>query len=266
MDSLALYGRLLGAHVRGQMQYRVSFLLLLASNFTTTFAELIAVLILFGTFGEMAGWRVGEVAFLYGLVSIALALAELFGDGFDEVAAMIRLGQFDRVLTRPVPAFVQVMSTQFPLRQLGRLSQGALALGLAQAWVGIAWTPARALVFLSALLATALVFFTVVVVGAAVCFWTTERTEAQNVFTYGGAELGSYPLHIYSPWLRAVFLYFVPLALTSYYPALFILGKPDPLGLPDWLPFTALPAGFLFFALGLLAWRAGLNHYQSTGS
>ena len=90
--------------------------------------------------------------------------------------------------------------------------------------------------------------------------------EVQNIFTYGGTELASYPLHIYNRWLQGAFLYFVPLALTSYYPALYVLGKPDPLGLPRILQFLAPLVAALFFAAGLVVWRLGLRHYQSTGS
>ena len=109
MDSLFVYGQLVGAQIRGQMQYRVSFLLQLVGSFSIAFSELLAVLILFRTFGEMAGWRVGEVALLYGLVAIGFGISELVSEGFDEVSVLIRMGEFDRVLTRPVQPFLQVL-------------------------------------------------------------------------------------------------------------------------------------------------------------
>jgi len=198
VDSLTVYGRLVGAHIRGQMQYRVSFLLQFLGSFSTVFAELLAVLILFRTFGEMAGWRVGEVALLYSLVAIGFGISELASEGFDDVSVLIKMGDFDRVLTRPVPAFVQVMSSQFPLRRLGRIAHGLVALWLAHWWLTPAWSRMDVLLFLLALLGTAVVFFSIVLIGAAICFWTTERTEVQNVFTYGGTELVSYPMHIYN--------------------------------------------------------------------
>lgn len=266
MDSLTVYLRLAWAQARGQMQYRVSFLLQLAGAASATFTELLAVLILFRTFGQLAGWSVGDVAVLYGVVAVAFGLAEMAGDGFEDISTLIRMGQFDRVLTRPIPPFVQVMASQFPLRRLGRVAQGVFALWLGQHWLHLDWTPSRALVLASAILSTAAVFVAIFVIGAALCFWTVERTEAQNVFTYGGTELSSYPVHIYSPWLRAVFLYVVPLGLTTYYPALYVLSKPDPLGLPGWVQLASPLIAAGFFAVGMLVWRAGLNHYQSTGS
>ncbi len=263
---LAMYTRLVGARVRGQLQYRVSFVLQVVGSFVTTFVELLAIFILFNTFGELAGWKVGEVAFLYGLVSVAWGLTEMLGSGFDQAPTLIRMGEFDRILTRPVSAFVQVAASDFQLRRIGRVSQGLLALGLAHNWVGIEWSFPKALVFLLALLSSSVVFFTVLLIGAAICFWTVEQTEVQNIFTYGGSELASYPMHIYNRWLLGVFLGLVPLALTVYYPALYVLDKADPLGLSYWLRFTAPLAAAVFLCLGLLVWRLGLRHYQSTGS
>lgn len=261
-----MYFRLVGARVRGQMQYRSSFLLQTLGSFSSTFVELLAIFILFRTFEDLAGWKVGEVAFLYGLVSVAFGITEMLGAGFDQASTLVRTGEFDRVLTRPVPSFVQLLSADFQMRRIGRIAQGIFALVLAQAWLNLGWTLPKALILLSAVLSSSAVFFTVLVAGAAVCFWTVETTEAQNIFTYGGTELASYPLHIYSRWLQSVFLYFVPLALTSYCPALYILDKPDPLGLPPVLRFIAPLVAVGFFAIGLFVWELGMRHYQSTGS
>lgn len=263
---LRLYLRLIAARLRGQMQYRVSFALQVASSFLSTFVELLAVFILFGTFDDLAGWSVGDVAFLYGIASVAFGLTELFAGGFDRVSQMVKEGEFDRVLTRPMPAFLQVLAAELPLRRLGRIVQGMLALLLAQRWVEIAWTLPKALLLPVAVASSALVFFTAFLIGAAICFWTIESSEIQNIFTYGGIELAGNPIHIYNRWIQVVFLYFVPLGLTTFYPVSYILGKPDPLGLPGFLPFVAPLAAGLFFGLGLVVWEFGLRHYQSTGS
>jgi ABC-2 type transport system permease protein len=70
------------------------------------------------------------------------------------------------------------------------------------------------------------------VAGSTITFWTVDSTEVVNIFTYGGVEMISYPMHIYSNWMRKFFTYFVPAIFLNYYPALFFLDKPDPLGMP----------------------------------
>ena len=267
MDSLRLYLRLTGAGLRGQLQYRVSFALQVASSFTSTFVELLAVIILFRTFKDLGGWSVGDVAFLYGLASVAFGLTEMFGgEGFEHVSQLIKAGEFDRMMIRPVPPFLQVLASDLQLRRLGRIAQGIFALVLAQRLTTIDWTVLKALLFIAAIASTAIVFFTVFVIGAAICFWTIDSSEVQNIFTYGGTELASNPLHIYGRLVRSVFLYIVPLGLTNFYPALAILGKPDPFGLPGIVPFLAPLVAAAFFAIGLVVWEIGLRHYQSTGS
>jgi ABC-2 type transport system permease protein len=52
----------------------------------------------------------------------------------------------------------------------------------------------------------------------------------------------------------------------AYYPALAVLGKPDPLGAPAWLGWVSPLAGFAFLWLASGAWRLGVRHYASTGS
>lgn len=267
MDNLRLYLRLTGAGLRGQVQYRVSFALQVASSFVSTFVELLAVIILFRTFDSLGGWMVGEVAFLYGIASVSFSLAQMFGgEAFEHVSQQIKAGEFDRMLTRPVSAFVQVLASDLQLRRIGRLVQGLVALALAQRLTTIAWTPLAAYLAVTAVASTALVFLAVFVIGAAICFWTIDSSEVQNIFTYGGTELASNPLHIYNRLLQGVFLYIVPVGLTCFYPALRILGKPDPLGLPGFVPFVAPLVGGAFCGLGLLIWEFGLRHYQSTGS
>jgi len=212
VDNARLYFRLAGARLRGQTQYRVSFALQVASSFTSTFVELLAVFILFRTFTDRGGWSVGEVAFLYGIASVAFGLVELFGSGFDNVSQMVREGEFDRVMTRPVPPFIQVLAADLQLRKIGRIAQGIVALVIAQGWTNIAWTVLKLLLALIALLSTSIVFFTTFLIGAAVCFWTIESSEVQNIFTYGGTELASNPIHIYHAWMRGAFIYIVPSA------------------------------------------------------
>jgi ABC-2 type transport system permease protein len=58
----------------------------------------------------------------------------------------------------------------------------------------------------------------------------------------------------------------VPGAFVAYYPALAILGKPDPLGLAPVLQYSAPLVAVLAAGVAALVWRAGLRRYVGTGS
>ncbi|GAA4236569.1 ABC-type uncharacterized transport system permease subunit [Streptosporangium album] len=58
----------------------------------------------------------------------------------------------------------------------------------------------------------------------------------------------------------------VPPAFANWQPGLFVLDRPGPLGLPYGLRFAAPLAALALAVLAVLAWRAGIRRYRSTGS
>jgi len=261
-----LYRRLVAIQLRGQMRYRTSFAVQVIGNFGIHLVELAGILILFQRFNTLGGWRVGEIAFLYGLSAISLNLANGIAAGCADFDEQVRRGAFDRVLTRPIGTFTQVLASDIQLRRLGGLLQGVLAFVIALRLIDVPWTAGRVLYLPVVIVSATVIFMALFALEAVLCFWTTEGTEMINAFTYGGGELASYPIHVFDRWLRRLFLFVIPLGFVIYAPALYLLDKPDPLGLPDWTRFVA-PLAAAAFALATAAiWRLGVRHYRSTGS
>jgi ABC-2 type transport system permease protein len=46
---------------------------------------------------------------------------------------------------------------------------------------------------------------------------------------------------------------------------LYVLDKPDPLGLPHWLRFASPLAAVAVTAAAALMWRVAVRHYRSAG-
>lgn len=264
--NLALFGRLTVAAMRGQLQYRASFVLETLAVFVGTGIDFVAILVFFGRVPLIGGWSMPEVVLLYGLVSASLGLAQILGGGFEDFQETVRLGRFDQVLIRPRPTWLQVMGAQFPLRRVGRLLQATLALGLATRWLEPGWGPGQWL-FVAWTIAGGTAFFLgLFLVRAATCFVTVESVEVVNILTYGGQEVATYPLHVYGEWMRRIFVYVVPLAFVNYFPALHLLGRRSPFAVPPQIHWLAMPLCLAVLAVGGLAWQAGVLRYQSTGS
>jgi ABC-2 type transport system permease protein len=266
LDLLRLYLKLVGARVRGQMQYRVSFALACIGQAFITIIEFGAIVVLFSRVPRIAGWSLWEVALLYALAETSFSSAEFVASALDDFQRRISEGTFDRVLTRPLGAFFQVLAEELALRRLGRVLQGVLVLALALHNLALAWTPDKVLVLAVGLVSGVAIFFSIFVLAAAFCFWTVEGKEATHVFSYGGVTLVDYPLDIYADWLRRFATFVLPLAFVSYYPALYLLDRPDPLGLPDWMRLLSPLAALALALLAKLGWSQGVRHYQSTGS
>lgn len=267
MGSLALLGRLVMASVIGQARYPGSALMLTVGQFLVTGIEVLAVWAQFDRFGDVQGWRLGEVALFYGLVNCTFAIADALGRGFDVLGTeLLRTGAFDRMLLRPRPLWLQLIGHDLRISRLGRLLQGLLVLAYATATTGIAWTPATVAIALCAVAGGVALFLGILVLQGTLSFWTIESLEIVNVLTYGGVEAAQYPLALYERWFRRLLTFVVPLACVAYYPVLAILGKADPLGAPAWVGIVAPLAGFAFLAAAFGLWRVGLRRYASTGS
>jgi ABC-2 type transport system permease protein len=265
-DALRLYRHYVAVAIRGQMQYRASFVMTTIGTFVGTMVEVAAIWALFDRFGQIRGWRLPEVALIFGMVSITWALCDAIARGFDTFGAMVKAGDFDRLLLRPRSTVLQLLGHDLTLRRAGRLAQGMIVLGYAIAAGATDWSVARAVLLVASIACGVCVFLGLLVLQATTAFWTVESLEVWNAFTYGGVTMSQYPLAIYRSWFREMFTYAIPLACVSYYPALAILGHPDPLGAPVFVGWITPLAGPAFLVICLQIWRIGVRHYRSTGS
>jgi ABC-2 type transport system permease protein len=262
-----LYWRLIGMQIRAQMQYKMNLAIDISSYLFVTGFEFLALLLFFISFPSLLGWKVGEVVLLSAIMSLGFGLAEMVGAGIDSFDMIIRRGEFDRVLLRPVSAFVQVIGSDFRLRRLGRLTQGGIAFVIALRLLpGLHWNLAKLAILPLGIVSGAALFTAILLLGATLCFWTVEATELTNILTYGSREMLSYPLTIYHQVLQRFFLFIVPIAFGSYAPTCYLLNRPLPFGLPSTLAFGAPFIALAFALLSGLVWRFGVRHYQSTGS
>jgi ABC-2 type transport system permease protein len=265
-DAVLVYRRLVAAQVRAQLQYRMSFALDLSGAFLISFLDFLAVLVIFHNVPRLAGWSVHEVAFLYAASTISFSLTDLVIGHLDDFPRRIRDGSFDVLLLRPRGTLLQVIASDFALRRFGKLAQAVIVLVYALSSLNIDWTIGRAAMLVLMVPTGSVVFGAVWVAGTCLAFWTTEGGEFTNAFTYGGNFLAQYPVNIYSAWLRRFLAYLVPTAFVCYFPALYVLDKPDPLGLPSWFRFASPLVAVLASVVAGGAWRIAVRHYRSTGS
>ena len=248
------------------MQYRLSFVMLSIAHLLSTAVEFLAVVVLFNRFGSLTDWELGEVAFMYGIVNIAFAISDAATRGFDVFGAMVKAGDFDRLLTRPRSTVLQLAGQELTLRRVGRFLQGLIILIWAANEMNLDWNALDAALVIFAVLGGAALFAGLIVIQATISFWSTESLEVMNSLTYGGVFATSYPVSIYRSWFRDFFIYIVPLASVSYFPTLAIMGRTDSLGSTTLFQYLSPLIGFTFLAITHQFWRIGVRHYRSTGS
>ena len=183
-DAWRLYTHYIGISMRGQMQYRASFIMLVVGFVLTTVVEFFGIWALFARFGSLQGWSLAEVAMFYGVTHLAFAFAEIFGRGFDTFPNMVKSGDFDRLLLRPRSTVLQVAGTEISLMRIGRILQALPILLWAMHATGTVWTAARTLLLIGAIVGGASLFLGLFVMQAAMSFWTIESLEIANILTH----------------------------------------------------------------------------------
>jgi ABC-2 type transport system permease protein len=252
--------------MRASSQYRVSLILTTLAQFLTTCLDLIALLIIYTQVKTLAGFTLAETLYLYGTTRLAFALSDVVASGVESLATMIRLGNFDLVLIRPVSSLAQVLADQFTPKRFGKLVAPIVTLGWALDELPVHWTVLKAAVCVGTVVAGFVIYCALWVLTGCISFIAVDAQEVANSFTYGSEFATEYPLTIFGRPLGLALTFVLPVAFVTWQPSLYVLGHADPFGLPGFLRFSSPLAAAALTGLAALAWRACIRHYRSTGS
>ena len=258
-----LFWKLISVSLRSQMQYTASFLMLSASHFIGTFVDIFGIWVLFDRFKMVEGWTLPEVGLIYGIINMGFSIGEAFSRGFDTFSQMVKQGDFDRVLLRPLSPLFQVAVREVHAMRIGRFLQGLVVLIWSAGQLSFSLVSIHALIIFFSILGTTCLFYGLFVIQAAISFWTVETLELMNITTYGGVQTGQYPISIYDKAFRLIFTLLIPVACVAYYPIATLLRHES---MPFWLGAFFPAAGFIFLYLACQFWHLGVRRYSSTGS
>ncbi|EOD00510.1 ABC transporter permease [Caldisalinibacter kiritimatiensis] len=260
---MKLYLKYMSILFKSEMEYRTSFILLSVGQFFVPFLVFVSIFLLFQRFPTIGGWSIYEVALCYGVIHMGFSLSECFARGFDTFSSMIVNGDFDRILVRPRSTILQVLGSKFEFTRIGRLLQSIIVLIFSITNLDVAWDIYKIITLVLMSISGVVIFSGIFMLGATLCFWTTEGLEVINIFTDGGREISQYPLSIYKDWVKKFFTFVIPFGTVNYLPLMFILDKVE--GNSVLYMITPL-LGMLFIIPCILIWNFGVKHYKSTGS
>lgn len=260
------YAAIMTTYLRARAAYRFSFWTDMATNVLYLAADLMSLLVMFAVADTLGGFTRPQVLVMFGLSGLAFTLADMIVGNIERIRFYVRTGTLDTVMIRPLGVLGQLLCMDFGVRRVGRLVYTLVLLIWALSLNQPEWTPARAAMLVVAPIAGAALFGSVFVATSTIAFWWIESGEIANVVTYGGRDFTSYPTAIYEGWFRRIFGFLLGLGFVAYYPTLFILGLPDPIGLPSWTGWATALAAPVAVGAAALVWRTGVRHYRSTGS
>ena len=267
MHNINLYLRFIGVQLQSMMEYRATFLFGAVAQALAYGAQALLLWVMVAHFDGIAGWKPYEVTFFWGLNIFSYATAGIFClKSFYGLGQMIRTGEFDNVLTKPVNPFLFIAIRQFNYGYFSHLSLSAIVIGLSMAQLGIPFTLVNLAVLVVIVLSGALIYAAVFVVTAVPSFWLVRSEALGSMLLWDLGEFIRYPLSAFQRPVQIVFTLLLPYGFVSFFPAQFFLERQDFIGFNPAIQYLSPVVGITALALAYQFWRFGLSRYQSTGS
>lgn len=263
ISTLSTCWTLIRASVRGQMQYRVSFLMEVLAGLAYQSLGIVFIWAILSRFQSIGGWGLSEIAMLYGMRLSGHGLYLLFFSNLFRIDDFVREGGYDRFLVRPIPPLLQLMFSTIRITVLGDFLGGMVILGVALTRVDIDWSPAHVLLLVLAVIGGALIDGAFQIGPAALAFRFLESWTLRVIFDDIFSRFGNYPTSILGMPVRNVLTFIVPMAFMAYLPAATLLGRET--HLPVWAGWLTPVVGIVAFGLALWLFVRASRGYQSSG-
>ena len=249
-------------HLKRLMEYKVDFTVGAIGFLLGQAVEILFIGIIFSQIPDLAGWTFDEILFIYGFSLIPKAIDHMFFDNLWMIGySIVRKGDFDKYLTRPINSLFYVTVEKFQVDAFGELLMGIILITYSLIRIGgnIVWQ--RALVLLALVQFAVLIYTSVKILTSAISFWTKQSGHITHMF-YAVNDFAKYPVTIYNDFIKVIITYIIPFAFTAYYPASFFLR-----GESGWFcVLGTILISLALFGISLIVWNRGIKAYESAGS
>lgn len=244
-----------------ELEFRANFLAKIGINIVWIGFYVISVAILFNNTTSIGTWTKGDVYILAAFFTFAEAIAyTIFVRNTQEIAEMIRNGNFDSILLRPV-------NTQFlaSLRFVSFDELGTLIGSLAMLIYGLSQSQAS-INFRQILLALAfvgiglIIFYCFAMTITIMVFWFIKLDNIRVLMT-STLQLVRFPADVLPTVIRRILVVVLPISFISTIPTQALLGR----NIEPWAGIGVIISLLLFIGVKLF-WDYALKAYSSASS
>lgn len=257
-----IYKLLTAQNLKRLMEYKADFLTGAISFLIDQAVGIAFLFIIFSQIPQLAGFSFEQIVFIYGFSQIPKGIDHLLTDNLWCVGYFIvRKGDFDKYMTRPINPLFHVIAETFQIDAVGELVVGIGLMISVAGQVNLYITPLSVILFIISIPFAALIYTAIKIGTSAIAFWVKSSGYLIQML-YGMNEFAKYPTTIYSNVVKVIVTFIIPFAFTGYYPSLYFLTGENPLFNIGGTVLISL----VFFGISLLIWNKGIKAYESAGS
>ena len=169
---------------------------------------------------------------------------------------------FDVYLLRPVSPFLQLVGGDINYTGLCDTVMGTMLVVTGLVMTGTQWNGWQICWFFVFVLSGGTIVVCLRFLISCVTFWTTKADALGSVFTQIYLLTQKYPVTIFGRGFRFLVTGLVPVAYLNYYPAAYLLDKPDA---RPWLCMMAPVVASIWVVIAAVVWHIALQKYNSSG-
>lgn len=266
-DTLYLAGLYTKTIMKSWFQYRVDAVLRSLAVFLRESAGIVVIYFTLLKFDNLNGWNIYEMFFLYSILFATYGILIIFFTGLRDFSKIVRTGNFDRYILRPRGLLFQIIFADADwFAAIGHGGLGIVLFIVSAGKVGVVWSFGTIIYYGMALIGGVLIQGAIFLFLATLSIYLIETTSIKNLFYYNGRRFAGYPISIYSKAIQVCLMYVVPFAFVNYFPAQFLLRKPDMAGFPEIYMYLTPVVGVGMYLAAYGFWRYSIRHYKSTGN
>lgn len=217
-------------------------------------------IVLFSRVSTVSGYRLGDVAVLYGIVAFANGLAVFFAGGFEHLARRIDDGELDALLAQPKPTLLYALGMRTQPAGLGDIVSGAIMIGLSER-VSLTGLP----IVIAAGIAGAVVLVATGVMLHSAAFWLGNTNTASRQLYEATLLFSLYPDTLFGGPVRLILFTVLPGGFVGFLPASLIRAPSAEVAVAMTLAVIAYGgAAYWVFRRGLHSYSSG-SRFSSFG-
>lgn len=215
---------------------------------------------LFRNTESLVGYSKGEVLLFFAVMNTVDIAFQLIARGLTTIPSMVRRGEYDILLSKPLSPFFASCFKMFDFLDLTTVPAAVAFLGIAIHTLPYQLTPQHILIAVLCWVCSLIMAVSLNVIIASLAFWVTEIENGFWIYR-DLVYVGRFPPEVYTSSIRTIFTYLIPILLIVSAPAKALMGQAS-----FGMVAASLIATILLVALARITWQKALRHYASASA
>jgi len=263
---LGLYASFVKIAFLTQLEYRGQYFMRMTAKFLGWSTGFIMLSVLLQKFHTIGGWGAYEILLLYAFDVLSYSIAgTFFMGGFGKLPRLIRQGELDGILTKPVNPLIYLICVKVSAGYTSNYVIALAVIGFCLKKLEIPLSFTHMIWLVLDILGASLIQAAGFMVTTVPAFWFFKSDGLYRLFYKNLTDFLKYPLSIYHRGIQAALTLILPYGFINFYPVQYFLNKQEGMFSP-YFQFLTPFVGMAVFSAAYLFWEMGLKAYQSSGS